>query len=63
MSTNRKTISVFALLMSASMIFTGCGAHPSGAPSSTSYTGSSDGRNDAYYEYQADNAAEDYKPD
>ncbi|MBP0978667.1 MAG: von Willebrand factor type A domain-containing protein, partial [Oscillospiraceae bacterium] len=49
--------------MSASMIFTGCGAHPSGAPSSTSYTGSSDGRNDTYYEYQADNAAEDYKPD
>jgi Ca-activated chloride channel family protein len=63
MSTNRKTISIFALLMSASMLFTGCGAHPSGAPSSASYTGSSDGRNDTYYEYQADNAAEDYKPD
>ena len=31
MSTNRKTISIFALLMSASMLFTGCGAHSSGS--------------------------------
>ena len=47
MSTNRKTISVFALLMSASMIFTGCGA---GSFEASSYAGGSDGRNDIYYE-------------
>ncbi len=61
MSTNRKTISVFALLMSVSMIFTGCGAHSSGSPSP--YTGNSNGETNTYCEYTADSGKDDTAPE